>query len=197
MLSCVFKSVCSVASKFCLWYLQRKYLDIIDEPNGVIRFWNKVNSLRVKKLFLQFCFSFNVLPFLFKRRSLKIKIESCFPGEQAFINYELDKILNPFFSSVYISRVYVCIVLLCPKSGTNYLSLIFRFWHYLASNRFEFEKRINLKNRKYLNSLISRWFTTKYGDLNRHIFDFFNVTFTGIECPVLLRDWIFTPTPSR
>lgn len=106
----------------------------------------------------------------------KTKIGSCFPIEKTFIKHELDKISN------HSSRVYVSTVLPWPDSGMNYLSLIFfRNSRYLATNRFQFEKRISIKNRKYLNSLISRIIRTENGDINRHIFNFYNVTFIGIE----------------
>lgn len=56
----------------------------------------------------------------------------------------------------------------------------FGFSRYLASNQLQFEWRINLKNRKCLNSLIPR-FGTENWDFSRHMFNFSNVTFTGVK----------------
>lgn len=61
--------------------------------------------------------------------------------------------------------------------------MIFLFYCYLATNRLQFEEWMDLRNQKYWNSLIGM----ENVIVMLIIFNYSNLTFTGIECLVLLR----------
>lgn len=111
-----------------------------------------------------------------KRKLLKIKIGSFFPVERAFVKYELSKLFD--FSSSCLCLYRSPLTEIRHKLSCHDF---FRFSRYFATNQLQFEERIKSKNQSYFNSLISKRFGNENGNLNKHIFNFSNVTLTEME----------------
>lgn len=95
---------------------------------------------------LQSCLSYNVDPSFMKCRLLKVKINTDLFIKQEFINYELDKLSGYYNTFLYLYRPSLAKI-------RDYFD-VFRFSVSISTIRLPFEECVNLKNQKYINTLI-------------------------------------------
>lgn len=125
----------------------------------------------------------NIVPSFIRRRLLRIKIGTCLPVEWTFIKHELDKLLNHLFS---------CLRLYCSSLvSASYLLLIFFYSRAIC------QQIVCNMNQKYLHSPVSKTFGPEKGDLNKHMFNYSDITFKRMRCLFSEEGWLFSSLPTK